>query len=158
MTIEQFQPEKMLGLRSDIWQITYQIAMEHKMWGIGTGYHNGYYLTESEAQIINKHSAFINAHNQYLQTFLDHGILGLIILVFIILYSLYYAIRTKNYLLLMLLISICINIFFESMLERNKGIFAFNLFFCLFIAKKIFLQPFAQNERKGRLCKVVFLY
>ena len=148
VTIEQLQPEKMLGLRNSIWQITCKLAMENKMLGIGTGYHNESFLTEAEAQIINKHTSFINAHNQYLQTFLEHGLVGLIILIVAILYSLYYAIKTKNYLLLMLLITICINMFFESMLERNKGIFAFTLFFCLFVVKNIFLQPFVKNNHQ----------
>jgi len=135
MTIEQLQPEKILGLRSDIWKITCKLSLENKMLGIGTGYHNEYYLSDHEAEVINKNSSFINAHNQYLQTFLEHGIFGLIILIFIVLYSFYFAIKTKDYLLLMLIISICLNMIFESMLERNKGIFTFSLFFCLFILR-----------------------
>jgi len=145
-THEQLQLEKVLGLRNNIWQISYKLAMENKMLGIGTGYHNESYLTDEEMQIIHKNTAFINAHNQFLQTFLEHGIFGLLILIFFISYSFYFAIKTKNYLLLMLLISICLNMVFESMLERSTGIFTFTLFFCIFITKNIFLQPFVKNE------------
>jgi O-antigen ligase len=129
------QTKSILGIRGDIWNTTYQLAMENKMLGIGSGYHPESYLTEEGLAIIGKHSSFINAHNQFLQTFLEHGIVGFLLLVFLIIYSFYFAIKTKNYLLFMLMINIGINIFFESMFERSHGIFTFNLFYCLFIVK-----------------------
>jgi len=143
MSAEQLQAKDMLGLRSEIWDISYQLAMKHKMLGIGTGYHAETYLTDAEMEIM-KHSSLVNAHNQFLQTFLEHGILGLCLLVFLTIYSFYFAIKTKNYLLLMLLINICINLFFESMFERSRGIFTFNLFYCLFIVKN---NIFANSEK-----------
>jgi len=143
MNTEQLQAENVLELRSEIWNTTYRLAMENKILGIGTGYHNENYLTDSELEIFDKNHLFINAHNQFLQTFLDHGILGLFFLVFLLAYSFYFAIKTKNYLLLMLMIGILINIFFESMLERGRGIFTFSLFYCLFIAKN---NIFANSE------------
>jgi len=148
LTYEQFQTEKILGMRSNIWQITTRIAVENKMLGVGTGYKNESYLTEADMQYINKDRLFINAHNQYLQTFLEHGIVGIFVLFFLLLYSFYYAIKTKNYLLFTLLLSICINMVFESMLERNRGIFIFSLFYCLFIAKNIFLPPLVKEMRQ----------
>ena len=131
----QPQTENVLGLRGEIWSTTYQLAMKNKMLGIGTGHHAESYLTDTELEIFDKNHLFINAHNQFLQTFLDHGILGLCLLIFFIVYSFYFAIKTKNYLLFMLMISIFINMLFESMLERGHGIFAFSLFYCLFVAK-----------------------
>ena len=127
--------EKVFGLRSEIWKITLNLTMENKWLGIGTGYKNALFLEENELKTIHTYSSFINAHNQFLQTFLEHGIFGLIIIFFLIGYSFYYAIKTKNYLLLMLLITFSINMFFESMLERNRGIFAFSLFYGLFMLK-----------------------
>ena len=127
--------EKVFGLRSEIWHITLNLTMENKWLGIGTGYKNDEILEEDELKTIHTYSSFINAHNQFLQIFLEHGIFGLIIIFFLIGYSFYYAIKTKNYLLLMLLITFCINMFFESMLERNRGIFAFSLFYGLFMLK-----------------------
>jgi O-antigen ligase len=144
-TTEHLHPQNMLGLRSEIWSISYQLAMEHKMLGIGSGYNNENYLTAEESQIVNQETSFINAHNQFLQTFLEHGIIGLCVFIFLIIYSFYYAIKTKNYLLLMLLISLFFNILFESMLERGHGIFTFSLLYCLFIAKNIFL-PFVKKS------------
>jgi len=144
VSTEQWQTKDILGLRSEIWDVSYQIAMEHKMWGIGTGYDAENYLTSNNSKIFGKPS-FINTHNQFLQTFLEHGILGLCVLSFLMIYSFYFAIKTRNYLLLALLISIVINIFFESMFERACGIFTFSLFYCLFVVKK---NIFATPEKK----------
>jgi len=146
MILEQQEGKNVLGLRSEIWSITYQLAMKNKMLGIGTGHHAESYLTDAELEIFDKNRLFINAHNQFLQTFLDHGILGLFLLGFLISYSFYFAIKTKNYLLSMLMISIFINILFESMLERGHGIFAFTLFYCLFIAKNNIFATVIQKK------------
>jgi O-antigen ligase len=145
-TAEFMQPKEIVGLRSEIWEISYQLAMEHKIWGIGTGYNNETYLQGEDLEIVNQETTFINAHNQFLQTFLEHGIFGLSILTFLFFYTFYLAIKTKNYLLLVLLISFFINNLFESMFERGHGIFIFNLFFCLFVVKNnIFVRLLKQT-------------
>ena len=146
MSTEQWQAKDILGLRGEIWEVSYQIAMEHKIWGIGTGYDTESYLTKDNLELFNR-TSFINTHNQFLQTFLEHGILGICVLTFLMIYSFYFAIKTKNYLLLMLLISMIINLFFESMFERTSGIFTFSLFYCLFVVKK---NIFANSEKKAQ--------
>jgi len=143
MSVEQLQAKNILGLRSEIWEISYQLAMKHKMWGIGTGHDAESYLTVDEMEVFNKNHLFINAHNQFLQTLLDHGIFGLLFLVSLLICSFYFAIKTKNYLLLMLMTALIINIFFESMLERGHGIFTFTLFYGLFVVKN---NIFANSE------------
>jgi O-antigen ligase len=135
MDIEQLDTKKIFGQRTEIWSISYQLAMENKLLGIGTGYRVEQYLTETELEVFNKDRVLINAHNQFLQTFLEHGILGVCALLFLMIYSLFFSIKTKDYLLLMLMIGVIVNILFESMLERNHGIFIFALFYCLFMAK-----------------------
>jgi O-antigen ligase len=132
---EQSLVEKVFGIRSEIWSISFQIAMENKWIGVGSGYQNADYLTEADREVITTYSTFINAHNQFLQTFLEHGLVGLCLLLFLVIYSFYYAVKTKNYFLLMLLIIFFVNTLFESMLERHKGIFTFTLFYCLFVVK-----------------------
>ena len=125
-----------LGARSEIWSAAYQLALKHKLTGIGTGYHTESYLSETEMEIFNKNHLFINTHNQFLQNFLEHGIWGFTTLVLLTIYSFYFSIKTKNYLLLMLMIAILINIVFECMFEREQGIFTFLFFYGLFVVKK----------------------
>ncbi|MDR0206862.1 MAG: O-antigen ligase family protein [Bacteroidales bacterium] len=122
-----------LESRSEIWTACFKIAIENKFTGIGSGYDYIGYLDENEKELFGENKLFLNAHNQYLQTFLDHGVFGLLILFFLIIYSFYLAVKTKNYLLFMLLLALTINIIFESMLERSNGIFTFCLFFILFL-------------------------
>ena len=145
MNVEQWSTQTILGQRSEIWNVSYQLAMQNKLSGIGTGYSVEQYLVETDMEIFNKDRVLINAHNQFLQTFLEHGILGIGLLIFLMIYSFIFSIKTKNYLLLMLLIALIINIFFESMLERNHGIFIFTLFYCLFIVKNHIFAPFVNK-------------
>jgi O-antigen ligase len=132
---EQTKAHIILGSRNEIWSTAYQLALKHKLTGIGTGYHTESYLSETEMEIFNKNHLFINTHNQFLQKFLEHGIGGFLALVLLIIYSIWFSIKTKNYLLLMLMIALLINIIFECMLERTQGIFTFLFFYGLFIVK-----------------------
>jgi len=129
--------ENVLGLRKDIWRVSWNIAIENKMFGIGTGYDTDSYLSDEELKFFKTNHSFINTHNQFLQIFLEHGILGFCVFIFLVIYSFYYALKTKNYLLLMLLLALTVNILFESMLERNRGIFTISLCYCLFITIKL---------------------
>ena len=136
---EHLEANTILGPRNEIWNAAYQLALKHKITGIGTGYHTESYLSEKEMEIFNKNHILINTHNQFLQKFLEHGIGGFLALVLLIIYSFWFSIKTKNYLLLMLMIALLINIIFECMLERTQGIFTFLFFYCLFIVKKKYL-------------------
>lgn len=145
---EMGQAKNILGLRSDIWSTTYQLAMENKILGIGTGYKPDNYEEIKPLQKHNVHHSFINAHNQFLQSFLEHGIIGFSILVLLIVYSFYFAIKTRNFLLLLLLIIFGINLFFESMFERTQGIAPFIFFYCLFVIKN---NTFATDSVKNNI-------
>jgi O-antigen ligase len=138
-----------LEARSEIWSACFNIALENKLTGIGTGYDYFGYLNESEKELFWGNKLFLNAHNQYLQTFLDHGIFGLIILFFLITYSFYFAVKKKNYLLFMLVLAFVVNMIFESMLERSNGIFTF----CLFIILLLPLKTLNENHYGNRLQK-----
>lgn len=75
-----------------------------------------------------------NLHNQYVQTFVEMGLVGL--LIYLLLNFLYFksALSTQNYLLLMFMVAFTIFQMTESVLERNKGI-VFFVFFVLFLQK-----------------------
>lgn len=69
-----------------------------------------------------------NAHNQYLQSFLENGIFGFLILIFIIAYGFIAAIKQHNFLLFFLVLLLSVNFLFESMLNRMAGV-VFMMFF-----------------------------
>jgi len=147
ITTKDVPMNSILGSRSNIWNKTYTLAKEHKWLGIGTGYYPDSYVIEEDVELLAKHNTFINAHNQFLQTFLEHGILGFFVLLFLVVYSFYFAFKKRDYLLFMLMINVFINLFFESMFERAHGIFAFTLFYCIFIVKNnIFALDFKKMK------------
>lgn len=73
-----------------------------------------------------------NPHNQYLQTWLSTGLVGLILIAGILLLSLFYAIDSKNALYVALVLLLAISMITESMLERQKGLVFFSFFLLFF--------------------------
>ncbi len=71
-----------------------------------------------------------NAHNQFIETFIDLGLVGFLILVSILVFSLYKSITTKNILLFIFLSICCFNFLFESMLNVREGVIFFSFFYC----------------------------
>lgn len=78
-----------------------------------------------------------NAHNQYFEAAIAHGILGLLILGSSLILPFMYGLKTRDYLLVSFVILFSIACLTESMLEVNKGIVFFTFFSCLLLAKKI---------------------
>ncbi len=74
----------------------------------------------------------LNAHNQYIQTLVGIGILGLSVLFFILGYAFFLAYRNRDLLLLLFNIIVSVNFMFESVLERVFGVIFFT-FFLLFL-------------------------
>ena len=73
-----------------------------------------------------------NAHNQYMQTMLGHGIPGLFCLLAIILLQLFEAFKRSDLLYLSFVLLFSMAGLTESMLNRNKGIMFFLVFSFVF--------------------------
>ncbi len=69
-----------------------------------------------------------NSHNQYLSYFLSCGILGFLLLIFIITKSISKAVRDKDLFLLSLSIFFGIIMLFENILERQSGVILFSFY------------------------------
>lgn len=116
-----------LAFRMKIWENVFDLIYEKPTLGFGA--------YEAELELQKKFSAEnfrrayflrLNAHNQYLQTMLESGALGLFSLLLILLFFLYNAQADKNKLLFLTLI--CLSLLTESYLRRFNGV----LFFCYF--------------------------
>ena len=73
-----------------------------------------------------------NFHNQYIQTFAELGIFGLILLLIMVLLNIKNAIKTKNFVSIsfaVLMISLFLT---ESFLSRQRGVVFFSTLYCLF--------------------------
>ncbi|MBI2259085.1 MAG: O-antigen ligase family protein [Flavobacteriia bacterium] len=124
-------------VRLIMWTATIQEMYEHPF-GVGTG-NVDYYLSKrlkslgqlEMSKMDNKNQILYNPHNQFLQTGLEIGIFGLLVLLFILFYVLYFAYKTKNWLLLILVSNLFFNCLFESMLQRQSGIVFYTFWICL---------------------------
>lgn len=122
-----------LSLRKYKWLYTMEAIKNHPIIGSGTG------DSQDELQEIYEANHFkigydlhYNSHNQFLQTTLEVGIIGLISLLVCFVGGFFLAFKTKNYLYVFFIILFFLSCFSESMLEVNKGIVFFSFFNAIF--------------------------
>ncbi|MDD2981791.1 MAG: O-antigen ligase family protein [Crocinitomicaceae bacterium] len=84
------------------------------------------------AKMDERKTILFNPHNQFLQLALELGILGLILFLSLIIFTIRKAYQQKNWILLMLILSLTFNSLFESMLQRQSGIVFYTFFILLF--------------------------
>ena len=117
------------GLRMVVWEASRACVAQHFLTGTGTGSANDalmeHYKTYGMTIAFKEH---LNAHNQYLQTFITLGIFGFIVLISMLFYPISQAFSNGDLLYKGFLFFFILNIFVESMFETQAG----NLFFAFF--------------------------
>ena len=131
-----------------IWESALSIIKENILFGVGTGDADDALIkTYKTNQYSGVLESRLNAHNQYLQTFIAIGIIGFFVLIGILFIPLYKAINRRNILYVFLLSLVTFNLLFESMFERQAGVvfYAFfnGIFFFYMFADK---QPDEQKN------------
>lgn len=137
-TLEKTQsvnnPQESTLQRIAVWKVTWDLAVENLPFGVGTGDVKEVLIKEYKYKkltyILEKQ---LNAHNQYLQTFLTLGIAGLLIIISFIVIPFSYAIKKRDILLSLFIIIISLNMLVESMLERQAGVDFIALFLSILI-------------------------
>lgn len=118
-------------VRLVMWTVSSNIFMKYPM-GVGTGNVDGYIYNDlvklNQKELAKKD---YNPHNQYLQTGIEIGIIGLLFLLGIIGISCEKAFREKDWLLFFLAANFALNICFESMLQQQSGIIFYTFWLCL---------------------------
>lgn len=139
--VSQVEQNEELTSESDIrlwlWKSGFDIFKENYIFGVGTGdisdelnhRYQKYNLTLAE-----DHN--YNAHNQYIETTLGLGIIGLLILLLWLIGIIAYAFKQKDFILFFLAIIIAINFMFESMLSTIAGVSFFAFYYSLLILRK----------------------
>ena len=127
---------------SDFNSATYRLAEWKCAWdGVKDSPLLGYGLGCGQEELFNRYEKFkfweglerkYNAHNQYFETMLSTGVLGLIALVAIFISILSTAVKNNNYFAIYALIFFALCLVTESMLERAWAVILFNIFFPLF--------------------------
>ncbi len=117
-----------------IWVESLKLIQQNPLLGVGTGDVKDVLLVEYQKKgLTGALSKKLNPHNQYFQTTIALGIIGLFILLWILFYQFYLAYKSKNWLWINFLIIFSLNMLVESMLERQAGITFFVLFSLLFV-------------------------
>lgn len=132
------RPERMnydsYNARFRIWKPGWQEIKENIWFGVGTGdaqtVLDQRYADTGYMDGIGQH----NMHNQYLQVWLEHGVLGLLVLLGLIIVQLRRAIAFQDPLYLTFTILTFSAMCTESLLHRNKGLIFFLFFSFLFFS------------------------
>lgn len=109
--------------RMKIYRSAIHTAVDNPVVGYGAG--DYYQLFADKSNVENNGYVAKNIHNQYLETILSVGIIGLVPFLIWLLYPLGLAWRRKSpnlFLMLMLVGVVMFNLLFESMLERQMGL------------------------------------
>lgn len=83
----------------------------------------------------------LNAHNQFLQTFIGTGVIGFIVLVIMTFYAFILSLLRKYYLTALFSLMIILNFMVESMLQVHAGFIFFVFFFCLLTQYDLSRKP-----------------
>lgn len=127
-----------------IWNISFDLIKEKPLFGYGSG-DSKLALTK---QYKDRNLGFLldkqlNAHNQYLQSTLDAGLIGGIILLLILFVPLILCFKEKQGLYAIFIGILALNFFSESMLETQSGVIFYAFFNTLFFA--VIMQQKSKN-------------
>ena len=124
-----------------IWGISKNIISTNWLIGIGAGDVKDELLKEYKSIGFNVgEDKKLNAHNQFIETFLSVGIVGIILLIYLIFNLFITGKKQKNFLLMSFAIIFMINFLFESILNTQAGIVFFTFSICLF-------SKYSENEQ-----------
>jgi len=112
-----------------IWESAFDIASKNLIFGVGAG---DVIDALVENFTIKKYDKLVekkyNVHNDFLETFVKLGIIGLFVFISIFIIVLKDSIKQKKYLTVLFLLLIISNFLVESMLDRIMGVYFFSFF------------------------------
>jgi O-antigen ligase len=132
--------------RLGIWRSAINVIQKYPLIGVGTG--DSFDKLENEFKLLGYTQGFyknLNAHNQYLETLISSGVIGLLFFLVIFGVMIFFAIKDRNTLYGVFIIMMLIFFIFESMLERLAGVSFFSLFSFLLMHLKYPVQESAEK-------------
>lgn len=119
-----------------MWTTSAELIKEHPLLGVGTGdVSDEMDRRNFEKGNLGVAEKSMNAHNQYLNTGVQLGLLGLIPLLMILAVTFRSAVKERSLPLLLILTVIALTLLFESFLETQAGIIPVTLLISLFALK-----------------------
>jgi len=112
-----------------IWKVSAKIISDNLIAGVGTGDVKDVLLENYQKYgIKGAYEKKLNAHNQFLQTFIALGLPGIFLLVFMFAYPFYFSWKRRNLLYAFFLLLMVINLLVESMFETQAGVIFYTFF------------------------------
>ena len=122
------------ALRVLVWQASLEVIKNNPLIGVGNGdVHTELSKVYKKRNIIHALQINMNAHNQYLETTIALGVVGLILLLAMLFLPLFYV-QSNTFLLYGFILIIAINILVESMFNTQAGVIFFTFFYSLLIS------------------------
>lgn len=125
--------EESNGVRVLIYETAFDIIKSNYAVGVGTGDIKDVLMNEyKKRNMTGAYQNQLNAHNQFLETFIGQGIIGISLLLLLFLIPFISSIKTKNWLLMTFIFIIALNFLTESMLNTQAGVVFFAFFYSYF--------------------------
>jgi len=106
-----------------IWKASYELFLDNFIVGTGTGDSKDQLLEKyQEKKMTTEYKNELNSHNQYLTTSISLGIIGLLVLLFGLIYTFIRALKQQRFVIASFIVLISINFLFESMFETQAGL------------------------------------
>ncbi len=140
-------PRYSVSARFVLWNNSLKLIKQNFIYGVGTGDVKDELMKELASDKRNKviTDKQLNCHNQYLETFVGHGVIGFLLLLFIMIYPLKIVRNDFRLLYIGFIIIVGVNFLFETMLNTFAGI----LFFTFFLNFYIFV-----NDNKSQIIEI----
>ncbi len=125
--------ESTTGVRYEIWKIAWDKIKDNWMYGVGAGDIKPTIFEiykEKDLEVAIRKN--LNVHNQYLETFLGQGIIGLSLLLALMFFGLQVAVKRKEWFFSVFILLIGMSFAPESMLNNQSGVIFFAFFYSLF--------------------------
>jgi O-antigen ligase len=139
-----------------IWESAIKIIKNHPVLGVGIG--------DVRTELVNEYfrkgedkfaRQRLNAHNQFIEVFLEGGVIEFSIFMTVLVFMIFIAIKEKNLLYGLFIVMMCIFFMFETILHRLAGVSFFSLFsFILLHINKEGIISKIQNNTQGPVKKV----
>ena len=136
-----------------VWQSSLEIIKEHPLFGVGIGDVKQKLLGKyKEKNITHALELELNAHNEYLQTFMAIGVTGFLVLALSLLIPGWFAFRRKKLLYLLFLVLFALHLLVESMLAKQAGV-VFYAFFNALLFYMAFSGRLEPRKEKSKKCR-----
>ena len=116
-----------------VWEAGISLIKQNWLLGVGCGDVNDIlvseYIKRNMTGAIEKR---LNLHNQFLETWLSLGIIGILYLIFLLIYPAYLAWKNKKISWLLFIIAVSLNFLFETMLNTQAGVIFISYFYYFF--------------------------